>query len=102
MPFGISSAAEVMQKRNEKTFGDICDVHMVANDMIIASETKAAHDATLLQVMTRAQEKGVKFNKIDVDLFCVNILTCIYVYDVYVCNVDIYMYVIFSLVSHKS
>ena len=93
MPFGISSAAEVMQKRNEKTFGDICDVHMVANDMIIASETDAAHDATLLQVMTRAQEKGVKFNKIDVDLFSVSILTCIYVYDLYVCNVDIYIYV---------
>ena len=62
MPFGISSAAEVMPKRNEETFSDICDVHMVANDMIIASETKPVHDATLLQVMTRAQEKGVKFN----------------------------------------
>ena len=35
MPFGISSAAEGMQKRNEETFGDICDVHMVADDMII-------------------------------------------------------------------
>ena len=63
MPFGISSAAEVMQKRNEETFGDIGDVHMVADDMIIASETESAHDATLLKVMTRAQEKGVKFNK---------------------------------------
>ena len=63
MPFGISSAAEAMQKRNEETFGDICDVHMVADDMIIASETESAHDATLLKVMTRAQEKGVKFNK---------------------------------------
>ena len=59
MPFGISSAAEVMQKRNEEISGDICDVHMVADDMIIASKTEAAHDATLLQVMTRAQEKGV-------------------------------------------
>ena len=54
MPFGISSAAEVMQKRNEETFGDIGDVHMVADDMIIASETESAHDATLLKVMTRA------------------------------------------------
>ena len=36
---------------------------MVANDMIIASETEAAHDATLLKDMKRAQEKGVKFNK---------------------------------------
>ena len=63
MPFGISSAAEVMPKRNEETFGDIGDVHMVADDMIIASETESAHDATLLKVMTRAQEKGAKFNK---------------------------------------
>ena len=52
-----------MQKRNEEMFGDICDVHMVADDMIIMSETEEAHDATLLQVVTRAQEKGVKFNK---------------------------------------
>ena len=63
MPFGISSAAEVMQKRNEETFGDICDVHLVADDMIITSETEAAHDATLLKVMKRAQERGMKFNK---------------------------------------
>ena len=46
-----------------KTFPNICDVHMVADDIIIASETEAAHDATLLKVMKRAQEKGVKFNK---------------------------------------
>ena len=49
-----------MQKRNEETFGDMCDVHMVADDTIIASDTEAGHDATLLKVMKRAQEKGVK------------------------------------------
>ena len=29
MPFGISPAVEVMQERNEETFSDVCDMHMV-------------------------------------------------------------------------
>ena len=37
MPFGISSASEVMQKRNEQTFSDIVGVHIIADDMIIAA-----------------------------------------------------------------
>ena len=37
MPFGISSAREIMQKRNEETFGDINGVHVIADDLIIAA-----------------------------------------------------------------
>ena len=37
MPFGLSSASEVMQKRNEDTFGDIHGVHIIAYDLIIAA-----------------------------------------------------------------
>ena len=33
MPFGISSASDVMQKRNEQTFSDIVGVHIIADDM---------------------------------------------------------------------
>ena len=37
MPFGICSASEIMQKRNEETFGDIAGVHVIADDMIVAA-----------------------------------------------------------------
>jgi len=63
MPFGISSASEVMQKRNEETFADIPGVHIIADDMILAASDDAEHDAIAHAVMRRAREKNVRFNK---------------------------------------
>ena len=62
MPFGISSASEIMQKRNEETFGDIQGVHVIADDLIIAARDDQEHDDILHRVLTRARDKGVKFN----------------------------------------
>jgi len=62
MPFGLSSASEIMQKRNEDTFGDIKGVHVIADDLIIAAENEQDHDCILSNVLQRAQAKGVKFN----------------------------------------
>ena len=63
MPFGISSAGEVMQKRNEHTFGDIQGVYVIADDLIIAGRDEQQHDKILHRVMLRAREKGVRFNR---------------------------------------
>ena len=63
MPFGISSASEVMQKRNEKTFSDIPGVHIIADDIIIAANDDREHDIIMHKVMKRAREKNIKFNK---------------------------------------
>jgi hypothetical protein len=62
MPFGISSASEIMQKRNEQTFADIPGVHVIADDLIIAGSSEAEHDAILLRVLERARERNIKFN----------------------------------------
>ena len=62
MPFGISSASELLQKWTYKTFGDIPNVHIVADDMLIATKTEADHDSTVRKVMERARSQGVKFN----------------------------------------
>ena len=62
MPFGICSASEVMQMRNEDTFGDIPDVHVIADDIIIAADNENTHDRTLVQVLERARNTGVKFS----------------------------------------
>ena len=62
MPFGISSASEVLQKRTYKAFGDIEGVHVIADDMIIAAATEEEHDLILLKVLKRAREQNIKFN----------------------------------------
>ena len=63
MPFGLSSASEVMQKRNEEIFGDIPGVHVIADDLIIAAPSEQEHDATFKAVLNRARQKGVRYNK---------------------------------------
>ena len=63
MPFGICSASEVMQKRNESMFGDIQDVHVIADDIIIAANNEEEHDKTFVTVLERARSQGIKFKK---------------------------------------
>ena len=51
MPFGLKSAAEVFQKKNEAVFEGIVGVHIVADDIIIAASTVEEHDKILKQVL---------------------------------------------------
>ena len=62
MPFGLCCASEILQKRVYQTFGDIDDVHVIADDIIIASNSEEEADRTLIKLFKRAQEKNVKFN----------------------------------------
>jgi len=62
MPFGISSASEVQQKKAFQTFGDIAGVHIVADDMLIAAKDDDEHDEILHRVLERAQRHRVRFN----------------------------------------
>ena len=52
MPFGLPSASEIMQKRNEETFGDISGVHVIADDLIIVAENPQEHDHIMRLVLT--------------------------------------------------
>ena len=62
MPLGLCSASEGLQKRVYKTLGDIADVHVIADDIIIASKSEEEADRTLFKLFKRDQEKNVKFN----------------------------------------
>jgi len=62
MPFGISSASDVLQRYNHEAFEDIDDTHIMVDDAIVAGETDEEHDEVLEQVLDRAREKGIKFN----------------------------------------
>ena len=61
MPFGITSAAEVLQKKTFQVFGDIPHVSIIADDMLIATKTEGEHDVVLRKVLKRAIDNGVKF-----------------------------------------
>ena len=45
-----------------QTFGDIDDVHVIADDIIIAFNSEEKGNRTLVKLFKRAQEKNVKFN----------------------------------------
>ena len=62
MPFGITSAPEVFQKKNESLFGDIEGVEVIFDDLIVAAADKQEHDQIMFKLLQRAQEANVKFN----------------------------------------
>ncbi|GFX03005.1 retrovirus-related Pol polyprotein from transposon 17.6 [Trichonephila clavipes] len=62
MPFGIVSAPEVFQKRNQKLFGDIEGVEIYFDDIIVAGCDEALHDAIMSRVLERAKLLNIKFN----------------------------------------
>ncbi|GBL84994.1 Retrovirus-related Pol polyprotein from transposon 17.6 [Araneus ventricosus] len=62
LPFGICSAPEVFQKKNQKLFGDIKGVEIYFDDLIIAGKNKEEHDKILVEVLERAKENNIKFN----------------------------------------
>jgi len=47
LPFGISSAPEVFQKRNSNAFEGIPDAHVVLYDQIISGKNDSEHDDTV-------------------------------------------------------
>ena len=61
MPFGISSAPEVFQKKNEALFGDIDGVEVIFDDIIVAAKDEKEHDETMLKLLERARQANVKF-----------------------------------------
>jgi len=44
-------ASEVLEERNESTFGDIDGVFCIADDMILAATTLNEHDASAHKVL---------------------------------------------------
>ena len=63
LPFDISSAPEVFEKKVTETFGDIDGVHIIFDDMIIAAVDDDDHDRIFRTLLERARAKQVKFNR---------------------------------------
>jgi hypothetical protein len=61
LSFDISSAPEVFQRKNFELFGDMSNVHIVLDDVIIAAADDVEDDAVLL--FYRARRFNVRFRK---------------------------------------
>ena len=58
MLFELSSASEVMQKRNGEIFGEIPGVHVIADYIVIAAPTEQQQNVIFKIVLDRARQKG--------------------------------------------
>ena len=69
MPFGISSAPEIFQRKMHNLIEGLSGVEVIADDFVVVgdgdSETKATvdHDKNLEAFLTRCRAKGLKLNK---------------------------------------
>ncbi|KAL5479802.1 hypothetical protein EMCRGX_G023380 [Ephydatia muelleri] len=63
LPFGISSAQEVFQKRMYQLFGDLPGVETDIDDMLIHGRTEEEHQQRLTAVLKRCQEVHLTLNK---------------------------------------
>ena len=64
MPFGISVAGDVFQRKLDHCIGDIQNVYCIADDIMVIGyeEDHSDHDRSLLNLFERAEECNIKFN----------------------------------------
>ena len=62
LPFGISSASEIFQRRMTEMLEDIDGVEASQDDILVAGRTMEEHDENLRKVLDVIQEAGLKLN----------------------------------------
>lgn len=62
LPFGVRSAPEIFHRIVKQTFEDLTGVDSYIDDIVVWGSSKEEHDHRLRLVLTRAREKGFKFN----------------------------------------
>ena len=62
LPYGLCVSTEVFQKFCCETFGDIPNVVVMIDDLLIHGKTIAEHDTALKAILERAKLKHLRFN----------------------------------------
>lgn len=70
MPFGIKTGPKIFQKMNMMNFGNIKNVYIYFDDILIVGRTKQEHDEALIAVLERARQKNVRFNENKMQIAC--------------------------------
>lgn len=62
LPFGLSCAPEIFQRKMYEIFGDIPGVFIYFDDFCVTGRDEHEHDTAMEEVMRRAKQNNVKFN----------------------------------------
>lgn len=62
LPFGLSCAPEMFQRKMVEIFGDISGVTVYFDDVLISGDTEDDHDMAMQEVIKRAWKNNIKFN----------------------------------------
>lgn len=63
MPFGLNVSSEIFQKRLIQALDGLQGVHCNADDVIIHGINDAEHDKNLKNLLIRAEQHGIRFNR---------------------------------------
>lgn len=63
LPFGLSSASEVFQRAVAQMIEGMDGVVNIIDDLLVWGDTLEQHDQRLIQLLQRAEENGLRFNK---------------------------------------
>ena len=63
LPFGISSAPELFQRRMSTTLDSLEGVVCLMDDILIYGKTREEHDKRVLATLERLQKRGITLNK---------------------------------------
>ena len=81
MPFGISPAPECFQRKLDQNLEGLKGIYKVADDILITGrgttkdEAVKNHDANLLKLLERRQERNLKLKREKIQLKCTDVLT---------------------------
>ena len=70
LPFGLVVSQDVFQRHLDSALDGLKGVTGIADDILVYGSTEEEHDNNLSNLVNRALEKGVKFNKDKVQLKC--------------------------------
>lgn len=70
LPFGLTVAQDVFQKQLDSALEGLSGVTGIADDTFVFGSTENEHDRNLADLMERARQKGIVFNKEKVQFKC--------------------------------
>jgi len=68
MPFGLNTAQDDFQRNMDEILENLQGVVGIADDVCVTGRTEEDHDQNLMNLMLRAQEKGLVFNSAKCDI----------------------------------
>jgi len=63
LPFGVASAPAIFQRTMEGLLGDIPNVHVYLDDILVSGSSRSEHLLTLEKVLSRLEQSGMRLKE---------------------------------------